>query len=243
MSSGGMSGQLPDRAAYRRRWSALHGGYDPSLSKAADGWLTLVEAAARPLARRRVAPASLTAAGVFLAAAAMPTAAVGGRWSLVAGAAVAGSGLLDGLDGSVAVLTGQASPWGSVLDSLADRLSDAAYLVALRLAGASRLVVQAAAVATVALEYSRARAAAAGLAEIGVVTVGERPMRLLATCAGLAAAGLRPPHSRAAATAATAAAVAVGGLAAAGTGQFLRVCGSGEADQASDGAGRERDEG
>jgi CDP-diacylglycerol--glycerol-3-phosphate 3-phosphatidyltransferase len=220
MNLGGMSGQLPDRAAYRRRWSALHGGYDPSSSKVADDWLTLMEAAARPLARRRVAPNSLTAAGVLLSAAALPAAATGGRWSLVAGAAVAASALSDGLDGSVAVLTEQASAWGFVLDSLADRLSDAVYLSALRLAGAPRVVVQAAAVATLSLEYSRARAAAAGLADLGIVTVGERPMRILATCTGLFAAGLWPARSRAAVTVASA---AVGGLAAAGTGQFLRV--------------------
>jgi phosphatidylglycerophosphate synthase len=219
MSLGGGDGPLPDRAAFRRRWSALHGGFDPSSSKSADGWLTLVEAAARPLARRRVRPNSLTAVGVFLSVAALPPTAVGGRWILLAAAAVAGSALADGLDGSVAVLNDEAGPRGYVIDSLADRLSDAAHLTALRVAGAPRVVVQAAAVATVALEYSRARAAAAGFAEIGVVTVGERPMRILATGAGLVAAGLRPTRSRGAATVAAA---AVAGLAAVGTGQFLR---------------------
>jgi CDP-diacylglycerol--glycerol-3-phosphate 3-phosphatidyltransferase len=127
--------------------------------------------------------------------------------------------MADGLDGSVAVLTDQASPWGFVLDSLADRLSDAAHLAALRVAGAPPLLVRAAAVATMALEYSRARALAAGLPEIGVVTVGERPMRLLATGAGLAMAGCWPARSRAAVTVAAA---AVSGLAALGTAQFLR---------------------
>jgi phosphatidylglycerophosphate synthase len=232
---------LPDRAGYRRRWSALHGGYDPSSSGAADGWLTLVEAVARPLARRRVSPNSLTAAGVVVAVAALGPAAAGGRWPLVAAAAVVGSVLADGLDGSVAVLTDQANPWGHLLDSLADRLSDAAQLTSLRLAGAPRSVVQAAAVATIALEYSRARAAATGLSGIGIVTVGERPMRTMATCAGLVAAGLRPARSRAAVTFAAA---AVGGLAAVGTGQFLRVAArelgrpvSGRSDQAGYPAG------
>ena len=110
--------ELPDRAAYRRRWSALHGGFDPSTSRATDGWLTLMEAAARPLARRRVTPNALTVAGVFVAAAALPPAAAGGRWPLLAGAAVIGSVLADGLDGSVAVMTDQATPWGHLLDSL-----------------------------------------------------------------------------------------------------------------------------
>lgn len=232
---------LPDHADYRSRWSALHGGYDPSSSKATDGWLTLMEAVARPLARRRVSPNALTAAGVVVAAAALGPAAAGGRWPLVAAAAVIGSVFADGLDGSVAVLTDQASPWGHLLDSLADRLSDAAHLTSLRLAGAPRSIVQAAAAATIALEYSRARAAATGLSEIGIVTVGERPMRNIATCAGLAVAGLRPAKARAAATMAVA---AVGGLAAMGTGQFLRVAarelgrpGSSGADKPRDSAG------
>jgi phosphatidylglycerophosphate synthase len=231
---------LPDHAGYRRRWSALHGGYDPASSKAVDGWLTLMEAAARPLARRRVSPNALTAAGVVVAGAALGPAAAGGRWPLISAAAVIGSVFADGLDGSVAVLTDQASPWGHLLDSLADRLSDAAHLASLQLAGAPRSVVQGAAAAVIALEYSRARAAATGLSDIGLVTLGERPMRNIATCAGLALAGLRPANARAAATLA---AIAVGGLAAVGTGQFLRVAArelgrpaSGSADQPGDAA-------
>ena len=46
------------------------------------------------------------------------------------------SGLLDGLDGAVAVLTDRATRWGHVLDSLVDRCSDGLYLVALWLVGA-----------------------------------------------------------------------------------------------------------
>lgn len=214
-----MSG-LPDRAAYRSRWSALHGGYDPSSSVATDGWLTLMEAVARPLAQRRVTPNALTGAGVLVALTALPSAAAGGKWPLLAGASVIGSVFADGLDGSVAVLTDQVSAWGHLLDSLADRLSDAAHLEALRLVGAPRAVVQAAAVATIALEYSRARAAATGFSDIGVVTVGERPMRNIATCAGLILAGLWPHHAR---SAVTVAAAAMGTLAAVGTGQFLRA--------------------
>jgi phosphatidylglycerophosphate synthase len=213
-----MSFPLPDRAGYRKRWSALHGGYEPS-GVAAD-WLSLVEAVARPLARRRVAPNALTAAGVVVAAAAVPAAAAGGRWPLVGTGIVAVSGLADALDGSVAVLNEQTSSWGYVLDSLADRLSDVAHLAALRAAGASLPIVQAAAAAIMTLEYSRARATAAGLAEIGVVTVGERPMRIVATGLGLAAVGLVPSHARALATAAAA---VVLGLAGVGAGQFLRV--------------------
>ena len=39
-------------------------------------------------------------------------------------------------------------------------------------------------------EYTRARAAAAGMSEIGVVTVGERPTRVIVTAVFLACAGI-----------------------------------------------------
>lgn len=211
---------LPDQAEYRARWSALHGGYDPAGSALVDGWLAAVEKLARPLARRGTAPDRVTGAGLFAAALAVPAAVAGGRWNLAAAAAVLGSGLADSLDGAVAALSDRATPWGYVLDSLADRVSDAAYLLALGRAGAPRWVTTAAAGGITALEYSRARAGNAGFGEIGVVTVGERPTRIIVTAGGLVLAGLVPRRARAVATVTAA---VVGGLSAVGTGEFLRV--------------------
>lgn len=210
---------LPDRAAYRERWSALHGGYDPGGSRVASRWLSVVEAAARPLARRGASPAALTATGVAAAAASVPAVLAGGRWRLAAATAVAGSALADGLDGAVAVLTGRETSWGFLLDSLADRTADAAFLLALRLAGASERVTHVAAIGIVGLEYARARAGNAGFGDIGVVTIGERPIRLVLTASGLAVAGLFPSRSR---EAASVTALAVGVIAATGAGQFLQ---------------------
>ena len=42
------------------------------------------------------------------------------------------------------------------------------------------------------LEYTRARAGAGGMSEVGVVTVAERPTRVVITAAFLLAAGLYP---------------------------------------------------
>jgi len=211
---------LLDRAAFRERWSDLHGGYDQGESGVAARWLSLVEGGARPLASRGLAPGVLTGAGVAAAAAAMPAALAGGRWRLAAATAVVGSGFSDGLDGAVAVLSGRDTPAGYLLDSLADRVSDAAFLLSLRLAGASERVIYLAALGIAGLEYGRARAGNAGFGEIGIVTVGERPIRLIVTAGGLAAAGLLPGRSR---EAASAAALLIGVLAGAGTGQFLRL--------------------
>ena len=91
---------------------------------------------ARPLVRAGVGPWPVTAAGVVLAGSACWPASAGSRWPLLAALLVAASGVLDNLDGAVAVLSGRTSRWGFVLDSSCDRLADAAYCVALLLAGA-----------------------------------------------------------------------------------------------------------
>ncbi len=216
--------ELPDQATYRARWSALHGGYEPAPGGIAERWLTLVEALARPLAARGIPAMAVTAAGLASGLAAAPLARGAGRWPLAAAGALGLSALADGVDGSVAVLSATASDWGFVVDSLADRACDLAGLLALRELGAPLNLVAAAAVAVGGLEYGRARAAAAGFDEIGVVTVGERPMRLAVTVAGLAIAGAFPAARGASGRA------GAGGLFALATGgavQFLCVARAG----------------
>jgi CDP-diacylglycerol--glycerol-3-phosphate 3-phosphatidyltransferase len=211
---------LPGREAYRTRWAQLHGGADPQASRPTAVWLTLVEAAARPLARRGMAPNTITGIGVVLAAAAPVAARAGARGRVVAAGVVVASGFLDGLDGSVAVLSGAESDWGFVVDSLADRVSDAFHVLALRAAGAPAPLGAAAGAGIVALEYARARAAAAGFSEIGIVTVGERPVRIAVAASALAATAVFPYAAR---VFATGAAAALAGLSAAGAVQFLGV--------------------
>src|SRR5436309_7329929 len=70
------------------------------------------------------------------AAAAAGAAAAGGGWLVAAGLLVGLSGLLDSLDGALAITTGRASRRGFVLDSAVHRLTEAAYATALWLAGA-----------------------------------------------------------------------------------------------------------
>jgi CDP-diacylglycerol--glycerol-3-phosphate 3-phosphatidyltransferase len=208
------------RGTFRAGWSALHGGYEPAPSSLVDRWLTLVETAARPLARAGVSADLVTAAGVAAAGAAVPLATPHSRMPFGAALAVAASGLADSVDGAVAVLADRTTAWGYVLDSLADRAGDALYLAAFRRLGASGRLIAAAAAALVALEYGRARAAAAGYDEIGLVTVGERPVRILVTAAGLGVAGAWPSRASRAAEVGTAATAI---LSAIGAGQFLRV--------------------
>lgn len=162
---------------FAAEWSRLHGGIKPSLLVRA--WLRFVEPMARPLARARVSPNALTAAGLVLALATVGAAAGGRGWAIVVAMLVVLSAMFDGLDGAVASLTGRATAWGQVLDSLADRIADAAFLVSLWLLGASAWLCVAAAISLVLLEYTRARA----VVDIPIVTVGERPTRVIVTVA------------------------------------------------------------
>ncbi|RJK96848.1 CDP-alcohol phosphatidyltransferase family protein [Vallicoccus soli] len=208
------------REAYLDLWSRLHGGYDPRTSFWSWRWLTLAYWSARPFVAARVAPDLVTLLGVLVSAGATGLAALQGRWVVAAAAVVVLSALLDSLDGAVALLTGRTSAWGSVLDSVVDRVSDGLYLVALWLVGAPPGLCVAAGALTVLQEYARARAAASGMQDIGVVTVWERPTRVVVTSLFLLGAGL---YVGAAATWAALGAAAWVGLGVVGLVQLLVV--------------------
>jgi phosphatidylglycerophosphate synthase len=186
---------VPDLAGYLKRWAPLHGDYEPAPASVAGRWLTLAYTVARPLAAHGVSPDALTAWGLLVSAAVAAVAAPGGRWPLLAIVVVVVAGLLDNLDGAVAILSDRTSRWGYVLDSLADRISDGAYLLPLWLLGAPGLVCVAGGSLMVLQEYARARAGNAGMGEVGVVTVWERPTRVILTAFLFLGCGLLPEHT------------------------------------------------
>jgi len=180
-----------DREAYFAGWSVLHGGHDPRRNPLVRGWLTGAYAVARPLARARVPPDLVTLGGLLAAAGAPALAAGGDGWWLAAAAAtVVLSGLLDSLDGAVALLGARTTRWGHVLDSVVDRAGDALFVATLWLAGAPGVLCAAGGMLMFLQEYARARAGAGGMTEVGVVTVWERPTRVIVTSAFLASAAL-----------------------------------------------------
>jgi phosphatidylglycerophosphate synthase len=187
----------PGRAEYLARWSALHGGYDPSRSRVVGWWLALSHAGARPFVALGVPPSVVTVGGLLVAGGAAALAFAGGGWLWLAAVLVLLSGLLDGLDGAVAVLSGRTSAGGYVLDSVVDRCSDLLYVVALWGAGAPGPVSAGAGALALLHEYLRARATAAGMTDVGVVTVWERPTRVVVTAVALlgAAAASAPGGS------------------------------------------------
>lgn len=164
------------RDEYLAAWSRWHGGTDPADSRLVRGWLTLAYTLARPLARW--SPLAVTALGLVVAAGAVGPAAAGGAWLVAAGLLIGLSGLLDSLDGALAIAGGRASRRGFVLDSAVDRLTEVAYALALWVAGAPGWLVAAFGALCWFPDYLRARAGQAGVRETGAISVWERPTRV-----------------------------------------------------------------
>jgi CDP-diacylglycerol--glycerol-3-phosphate 3-phosphatidyltransferase len=177
---------MPTWEEYAAGWRDLHGGYDPRAgSPFVRGWLRLAYLVGRAATRAGATPSVVTAIGVVLSAG-VPLVA---RLPLLAALLVLLSAVADSADGAVAVLTGRASRSGQVYDGLADRVSEACWLVALWLLGAPGWLLLGCGGLSWLHEYVRARAAAAGMSEVGVVTVAERPTRIILVVLALIAAG------------------------------------------------------
>lgn len=181
---------IPDLEGYLDRWSSLHDGFDPRQSLWLRGWLAMTFRVARPIARSGVLPDLLTVWSLWLACAVLPAALAGGRWQILAGSVLVLSGFGDTLDGCVAALTGRATRFGYVLDSVVDRVNDVIYLVAVWMVGGPAVLAIAAGVLGFLQEYTRARAGHAGLREVGVVTIGERATRVILCAAAILFGGV-----------------------------------------------------
>jgi CDP-diacylglycerol--glycerol-3-phosphate 3-phosphatidyltransferase len=175
------------REEYLAAWSRWHGGTGTE-SALVRGWLSAAYTVARPLAG--LPPVAATALGLLVSAAAIGPAAAGGAWLLSAGLLVGLSGLLDSLDGALAIGTGRASRRGFVLDSAVDRLTEVAYAAALWIAGAPGWLAVAFGALCWLPDYLRARAGQAGLRETGPISVWERPTRVVMTALTLVGAGV-----------------------------------------------------
>src|SRR3954451_21093137 len=175
------------REEYLAAWSRWHGDArtDTALVR---GWLTAAHTLARPLAG--LPPVVATAVGLLVAGAAVVPAAAGGPWLIAAGLLIGLSGLLDSLDGALAIGTGRASRRGFVLDSVVDRLSEAAFAIALWVAGAPGWLAVAFGALCWLPDYLRARAGQAGVRETGALSVWERPTRVILTGFTLGGAGV-----------------------------------------------------
>ena len=179
------------RTQYFERWATLHGGLDPRTSIPVQAWLTVTYMLARPLALLRLSPNAVTVLGMLVALT-VPYWVLQDRWFL-AGCVALAAGVIDNLDGAVAIMTGKSSDFGYVLDSVADRVGDVALLVGLGLAAYNHWPAVAAAFLSFLQEYTRARAYAVGFTEIGVISLSERPTRVLIAGMFLIAAAVAGP--------------------------------------------------
>ena len=167
-----MTGIPMSEGQFKERWSQLHGGAD--VEGVVGGWLRFSYQAARVCAALRISPNFLTFLGLGTAIAmGLSTYAAVSLLLLVI------SLFFDGIDGSVAIVRGSESKWGSILDSVADRISEAFWLyMGWRLGIPAWLVITMWTVASTQ-EYARARLASLGHSEVGVVTPTERPVRAI----------------------------------------------------------------
>ena len=157
---------------FKERWSNLHGGADTE--GVVGRWLSISYQAARVCVALRISPNVLTLLGLGTAI------AMGlSTYAAIALLLLVISLFFDGIDGSVAILRGTESKWGEVLDSLADRISEAFWLyMGWRLGIPAWIVITMWTIASTQ-EYARARLASLGHREIGVVTPTERPVRAI----------------------------------------------------------------
>ncbi len=146
------------------------------------------------LAWAGVSPDTVTFVGLLVALAAAGL--VGAGYLLAGGLVLLVSGMFDMLDGALARSTGKTGPFGALLDSTVDRVSEAAVLIGVSvyfLYEDSPLVVLLAFLALTGsfmVSYVRARAEALNVeCEVGVMT---RTERVLALSAALAAAQWLP---------------------------------------------------
>ena len=151
-------------------WSKLHG--DAKIVGIVKGWLSISFPTSKALVRIRITPNALTILGlVFGVLLYMNANAIWAPLILVI------SLICDGVDGSLAIITGKSSKWGALLDSVVDRLTEVFWILALYSLGVDSKILITVLILASAQEYLRARAGGVGLTQVGVVTVAERPVR------------------------------------------------------------------
>ena len=158
------------REEFFATWSKLH--LDADIKGIVKGWLSISYVIARGLSALRITPNVLTLLGVLTAMAALFY-----PYSVVALVFLVLSLICDGVDGSVAIVSGKVSKFGATLDAIADRITEALWFFALYQWGIAAEICLALFALALTQEYARARMASLGFEQIGVVTIAERPVR------------------------------------------------------------------
>ena len=158
------------RDDFYAKWSELHGGaHVKGIVKA---WLALSFGCCSLLKKMRITPNALTYSSLLLAIAFLTL--IETHWAIPL---LVLSLAADGLDGTLAIITGKVTKWGAALDAIADRIVESIWAFGLFLICAPWQAVLVAWLAAYSQEYMRARAGGLGVQEVGVVTIAERPIR------------------------------------------------------------------
>ena len=158
------------REEFFATWSTLH--LDAQIKGIVKGWLSISYVIARGLSALRITPNVLTLLGVLSGVALLfyPVSILGLIFLVL-------SLICDGVDGSVAIVSGKVSKFGATLDAIADRITEALWFTALYQWGIAPEICLALFALALTQEYARARMASLGFEQIGVVTIAERPVR------------------------------------------------------------------
>jgi len=158
------------KADFFAKWSALHGNAE--IKGIVKAWLNISYGSARFMSALRITPNLLTLLGiVFAIAMAVNPLSL---WTIPL---LVLSLYADGIDGSVAIYQNRESQFGAILDSVADRISEALWFYVAYRIGAPAWIVLLTYVIASTQEYARARLGGLGVSEVGVVTPAERPVR------------------------------------------------------------------
>lgn len=160
------------RLEFNRRWSELHGGVE--IQGAIALWLRISYSIARFLAFFKLTPNLVTTIGLFASILIYFTSYTSQLIGLVVFSLIC-----DGVDGSLAIYRSRESKFGELYDSLADRISEAFWLMGASFVGVPVRWAIAIWVLSATQEYARARLASLGYSEIGIVTPTERPLRAI----------------------------------------------------------------
>jgi CDP-diacylglycerol--glycerol-3-phosphate 3-phosphatidyltransferase len=159
-----------NKPEFNAAWSALHGGAD--IKGVVKTWLAISYSSAKVASALRISPNVLTLLGLLfaIAMAVNPLS----LWTIPL---LVLSLYADGIDGSVAIYQNRSSSFGAILDSVADRISEALWFYVAYRIGAPAWIVLATYVIASTQEYARSRLGGLGISDVGVVTPAERPVR------------------------------------------------------------------
>ncbi len=172
---------------YLVTWSTLHSNAQPSLLVRC--WLRVAFFVSTPFVR--FGPNSVTVMGVIFMSVVV---AISPDSPAIAALCLPFVGLLDNIDGIVAVRSSRVSAYGAFLDSIADRIVDILSVAIFVRLGAHVYVGICALMTTVIHEYMRARALSLGAKDVGVISIAEKPTRIIVTAIGLVAVAVLGDH-------------------------------------------------